>query len=332
MNSNPQHSRKISLLVLLAVMVGLPFFWHNPYILHLLIIIFIYSIVALGVRLIMLTGQWTFGQAAFLAIGSYSSVLLGKKMGLSFWGAMPLAGLAAAAVAILLGYPILRLKGIYFSMLTLCLGEVARTTALELKSITGGASGITDIAPPPAISCGSWTLVTFDSTTKLPFYYLALILLCIAIIVMERIDKSKIGRAFKAVKQSDSLAESLGINIPRYKVIAFAIGSFFAGISGAFLSTYLGTLYPDHFNVWQSIYPVVHVIVGGMDYLLGPPIGTIFVVSLFELTRAKPEFQQLTYAFVLVLVILLLPTGIMSLTKRGPRWWSRSNRRTRGRL
>jgi branched-chain amino acid transport system permease protein len=322
-NNHPKFGRNISFLVLLAVMVCLPIFWHDQYILHLLIIVFIYSLVALGVRLIMLTGQWTFGQAAFLAIGSYSSVLLVRKMGLSFWAAMPLAGLVAAALAILLGYPILRLKGIYFSMLTLCLGEVARTTALELKSITGGASGIIDIAPPPTISFGSWALVQFDPTAKLPFYYLALVLLCIALVIMERLNKSKMGRAFRAVNQCDSLAESLGINTARYKVIAFAIGSFFAGISGAFLPTYLGTLYPDHFNVWQSIYPVVHVIVGGMDYLLGPPVGTLFVVSLFELTRAKPEFQQLTYAFVLVFVILLLPTGIMSLSRLGPSWWRR---------
>jgi len=270
----------------------------------------------------MLTGQWTFGQAAFLAVGSYCSVLLTGRMGLSFWISMPLAGLAAALFAILIGYPILRLKGIYFSMLTLCLGEVVRSIALEWKNLTGGASGIIYIPSPDVISIGSWTLVKFGPTDKLPYYYLALFILVITLIVMRRLDKSSIGRVFRAINQSDSLAKSLGINVARYKVIAFAVGCFFAGICGAYLPAYLGVVYPQNFNVWQSIYPVVHIIVGGLGYLFGPVVGTSFVTLLFETTRAAPEFQPLIYALVLVFVILLLPYGLMGLTKQGQGWLS----------
>jgi branched-chain amino acid transport system permease protein len=139
---------------------------------------------------------------------------------------------------------------------------------------------------------------------------------------MRRLDTTRIGRVLRAIQQSDSLAESLGINFAIYKVTAFAIGAFFAGIAGAYLPAYLGVLYLQHFNVWQSIYPIVHIIVGGLGYLFGPVVGTGFVTFLFEFTRAAPEFQQLIYAIVLVFVILMLPHGLMGLGGRGRSWLS----------
>ena len=204
--------------------------------------------------------------------------------------------------------------------LTLCLGEVIRTIALEWRSITGGASGMTSIAPPNELSFGPLLSVKFGPTDKIPYYYLALFLLLVTLLVMHRIDKTRLGRSLRSIRQSDSLAAGIGINVARYKVIAFAIGSFFSGISGAFMPTYLGTVYPDHFNVWQSIYPVVHVTVGGLEHLFGPVVGTLFVTFIFEITRASPELQQLLYALILIVVIMLLPKGLTSLASQSLVW------------
>lgn len=322
MNSPFRWHRAFLLWGLSLTSVVLPLLYTNQYILHLLIIGFMLSVLALGVRLVMITGQWTFGQAAFQAIGAYSCVMLRANFGLTFWMSLPLAGLFAALFALVIGYPILRLRGIYFSMLTLCLGEVIRTLALEWKSVTGGPSGMIDVPHPDGIAIGSITLVQFGPTNKIPYYYTALFILFIALVVIHRIDVSRLGRSFRAIRQSDNLAESLGINVAWYKVIAFAVGSFFSGICGAFLPAYLGTLYPSHFNIWQSIYPVVHVIVGGLDHIFGPVAGTFFVTFLFELTRASPEMQQLLYAFTLIAVILLLPHGLMGITKQSQIWIS----------
>jgi branched-chain amino acid transport system permease protein len=269
------------------------------------------SICSLSWRLLMVIGQLSFGQGGFVGIGAYASALMAMKLGFPFWVSLPLSALIAGLLGAIIGYPGLRLKGAYFVIMTLILGECIRLLIQSWQGLTNGVNGITDISPPSAISIPG--LLTVNFTTKAPFYYLVLGLLIITVIVMRRIDKSSLGSTFRGIAQSDSLAESLGVNIARYKVLAFGISCFFCGVAGSFFAHYMAFVHPDNFNIWLSAYMVIYSIVGGMGSVAGPILGSLVMVSAVELFRPLQNFQAISYAVVLIVAIMFLPGGFVSL-------------------
>lgn len=295
-----------SLGILIAIF---PFFTQDPYVLNILITTGIWTVAAWGVRLIMATGQLTLGHAAYMAIGAYASALLVMKVGLSFWIAFPISGIISALVALLIGYPTLRIKGVYFSIITFAFAEIIRLIIIHWPNLLGGYGGLTNIpAPHP--------FFTIRFTSRLPYYYLILSLALVTYVVMVRIDRSRLGKIFSAIHESDTLAESIGINIMKYKIIAFCIGCFFAGLSGSFYAHYFNFTSPEFFTIWQSIYCLIFVLVGGASSVLGPLLGVFFLTLIPEILRVAKEYEPVIYALILILIMFLLPGGLISLPAR----------------
>ena len=292
------------------ILVLLPLVVHSGYYLHILITVGMLSVGALGVRLMMNLGQWSFGQGAFMTLGAYASGLVAVKLGWSVWLSMPIGGLVAALFAMVIGYPALKVKAAYFAIFTIALVLVLRQLILAWRGVTGGLTGLLNVPRPDAIHIGA---LSIDFTQKTHFYYLMLILFFVTLAVMYRVDHSRMGKVIKGIYSSEDLAESVGINTLWYKVRAFAIGSLFAGLSGAFSAHYLQAAHPNAFEMWQSIYMVAYVIVGGIGSVFGPVVGTFALVLVVEALRAAGEYQIIAYGLVLIVVMLFLRGGLISL-------------------
>jgi branched-chain amino acid transport system permease protein len=304
--------RRVYLLAIgfLVLLISMGLFVKSSYVLHILISICIFSIAALGVRLVMLTGHWNFGQGAFLTLGAYSSALLVTRLGFSFWYALPLCALIVAAVGAGIGYVTLRVKGLYFALITITLGQIVRELIIRIPSVTGAFNGIPGLPPPNPIQIFGQSL---EFGSHLSFYYLISLLLLVTLLVMYRVDKSRLGALFKAIMQNDTLCESVGINVLRYKVMAFTVACFFAGLAGSFSAHYYHMVHPDFFDLWSSIYVVAYACVGGVGSVLGPIVGSSTLIVAVELFRSTKAFQAVVYAALMIVVILFLPGGIISL-------------------
>jgi branched-chain amino acid transport system permease protein len=306
---------KIGGAVLFAVCAGfLPLILPGPFHLHVAILTMMYIILSSSLRLVSLSGQMSLAHGGMVTMGAYTSALLAMKLGLSFWLTMPIAGLGTALVATLVGYPFVRLKGIYFSIVTVFFSEMVVLIAQQWEGLTGGSGGIFGIPRPGKVAILSFLSIDFSS--KAHFYYLALVMMVVSLAVIYLIEKSRIGLTLRGVKQADSLAESVGIDTRGYKVLAFAMGCFFAGLVGAFFSHYISAVAPDTFGFLFTIYILVYMVVGGAESFAGPILGA-FVLTIFpEATRAFKEFVPFFFAAVLIAVIFFVPDGMAGLVGR----------------
>jgi branched-chain amino acid transport system permease protein len=273
------------------------------------------SIASGGVWLTFYIGRINIGQGAFALAGGYVSAILVMKYGFSFWLTIPLAGLFCAFMAVLIGFPILRLKGVYFAMITLTLTEVARLTAMALP-ITNGARGISSIPLPGELSIFGLTIIPDFSTienVKLAFYYLATILMVISFAALYRLVNSRIGHLCRSLQQNEELASSIGVNISYLRVIAYAISSFMGGISGAMFVAISRSIYPASFPVKDSVDFMLNCFLGGLGYVFGPMLGTFVIYFGWDVLFTTGKFQLLIYSAILILLIVTLPNGILSL-------------------
>ena len=280
------------------------------------------SIASGGVWLTFYIGRINIGQGAFALAGGDVSAILVVKYGVSFWLTIPLAGLFCAVMAVLIGLPILRLRGVYFAMITLVLTEVARLAALALP-ITNGAKGISSIPLPGGISILGLTLVPDFSTignVKLAFYYLAVALMVVCFAGLYRLVNSRIGHLCRSLQQNEELASSIGVNIAYLRIIAYAISSFLGGISGAMFVAISQSIYPASFPVKDSVDFMLNCFLGGLGYVFGPMLGTLMIYFGWDLLFTTGKYQLLIYSTILILLIVTLPNGILSLrlsNKRG---------------
>jgi branched-chain amino acid transport system permease protein len=249
-----------------------------------------------------------------MTIGAYTSTLLVMKLGLSSWLALLLAGFLASVIACLVGFPFIRLKGMYFAMVTIFLAQMMTLTVQQWRSLTGGSSGIFNIPRPDPIVIPGVLNITFAS--RVDFYYLVLVIMLVSLIILYAIEHSRIGLTFRGIQQSDSLAESVGINTAGLKVLAFSIGCFFPGFIGGFYSQYIQSLSPDAFGFLFAIYILIYMVVGGSGRFAGPIIGALILTLLPEVMRPLKELQPFFFAGVLMLVIFLMPEGIVGLPAR----------------
>lgn len=305
-------SRKlVACIALLVIFVLLPIFLKSPYELHLLITIMTGSIAALGFRLVFNTGKTSLAQGSFVAIGAYTSALLVTKLSLSFWLALPLAGLVAAAIGGMIGYPALKLRGAYFVVLTFGLAEAIHLALLNGGDFTGGTLGITGIpSPNPIVLPG---LASIEFISKVPYYYLVLALLVLAMVGMYRLDHSRMGKIFGAIHDNDKLAESIGINLGMYTTLAFTIACFFSGLAGSFLAHYVRVVTPSSYGLWQGVYYLIYTIVGGAGSIFGPIIGTAGLLYLSRSLVAFGQYQLIIYGAILIVFMIFLPNGLLSL-------------------
>lgn len=305
---NRNRLKFIGFFAFFAFFTVAPLLTKDPYYLHILITIGLNIILALSLWIIIMTGQLNLGHAAFMAIGGYASALMVMKGGLSFWLALPLSGLIAMLIALLVGPILLRTKMIYFAIITFAFCEFLLLLFVNLPSLFGGWQGILNIPRPNPIG-------SIKFTSEVPFYYLMLLLLVVTFLICYSISVSQIGNIFRAIAEDDKLAESIGINIMRYKVLAFIIGSFFAGLVGCFYVYYFTTANPRYFTVWKSVDALVYVVVGGAGSIAGPMIGAIFLTIIPEMLRAMHAWELVLYGGLLILIILFLPGGLLTLPR-----------------
>jgi branched-chain amino acid transport system permease protein len=324
--------RLVSLIViaaLLCLLFLLPVFWKSIYWIHVLILTMISVLLAVSLRALTRTGQVSIGTAGFMLLGAYSSALLSIRLGLPVWITLPLGGLLAAVVALIVGYPFLRAKGIYFAILTVMLAEVCRLIAWYWTSMTGGSAGLTNIPPPNQINILGITTLTFD--TKIANYYLVLVIIIISLVILYRIERSWLGLMWSAINESDTLAKAVGINIMSHKMLIFSVSSFFMGIAGALYAHYMGTLTPfgtpgSPFGFTASIYALIYVVLGGEASFAGPIIGAVILVIFPELARGMKEYMPLIFGGLLIFVVFFMPEGIAGLRAPLSRWYSRTVR------
>jgi branched-chain amino acid transport system permease protein len=276
------------------------------------------SIASAGVWLTFYIGRINIGQGAFALVGGYVSALLVTKMGMSFWWTLPLAGLFCALLAVLIGLPILRLRGVYFAMVTLVLTEVGRLAALALP-FTNGAKGITSIPLPGELSLFGLTLIPDFGTLenpKLAFYFMAVTMMAMAYALVWRIVNSRLGHLCRSLQQNEELAASIGVNTAYLRVLAYAISSFLGGIAGASFVAISQSLYPSSFQVTDSVNFMLNCFLGGLGFVLGPMVGTLLLYFGWDLLFATGRFQLLIYSSLMILLMLVLPNGVLSLLDR----------------
>lgn len=276
------------------------------------------SIGSAGVWLTFYIGRINIGQGAYALIGGYVSAVLMTQAGVSFWLTLPLAGLFCAAVSVLIGLPILRLRGVYFAMITLVLTEVTRLTALALP-ITNGAKGITSIPLPGALKVFGITLIpdfAAMENPKLAFYLLAVTLMVLSYAALWRIVHSRLGHLCRSLQQNEELAASIGVNTAYLRVVAYAISSFFGGLSGAVFVAISQSIYPSSFAVTDSVNFMLYCFVGGLGFVGGPMLGTFLLYFGWDLLSVAKEYQLLIYSSAMIALMLVLPNGLLSLMDR----------------
>lgn len=275
------------------------------------------SIASAGVWLTFYIGRINIGQGAYALMGGYVSAILVMNHGWSFWLTLPVAGLFCAAASVLIGLPILRLRGVYFAMVTLVLTEVARLLALALP-ITNGAKGIVSIPLPGALSIFGLTIIPDFATlqnSRLAFYLLAVTLMVVCFAVMYRLVNSRIGRLCQSLQQNEELASSIGVNIAWLRVIAYAVSSFFGGVSGAIFAAISQSIYPSSFTVTDSVNFMLNCFLGGLGYVFGPMLGTLVLYFGWDLLFQTGQFQLLIYSGLMIVLMLVLPNGLLSLAE-----------------
>jgi branched-chain amino acid transport system permease protein len=303
-------------LFLLVYLVLIPwFFKERPYLLGVLTTASVLSLISAGVWLMFYIGRINMGQGGFALVGGYSAAILVSKLGLSFWASLIGAGVFTAIVAILVGLPLLRLKGVYFSMITLSLTETARLAAQSFPRLTNGTKGILNLPLPGALKIGGFTIVPDFATLDkhFAFYYLAAILTILGFAALYRVVNSRLGWLFRSLQQNEDLASSFGVNVPWLRVIAFALCSAFAGIGGAFFSAVQQSVYPASFTFQDSTYFLLYCFLGGLGSVWGAMVGAFALFLSFEMLQGLNQYQPLIYSLIMIGVMLWLPNGLLSL-------------------
>jgi branched-chain amino acid transport system permease protein len=267
-------------------------------------------------RLLTLTGEWSLGHVVIMGVGAYGSTLYSRHFGVPVPISMVLGAATAAVLALLLSYPLFRMKGLYFLIGSFAAGEIVRLLWKRMREPLGGAKGLSRIDPMPDFDIGIWQ---FDFFEPVSYYYFSLAVVGVCLWIMWRIEHSPVGLTFHAVHWQDKLAESAGVNARAYRTLAFVLASAFAGLSGALLAHYVGTINPSSFDVEVMVFVLTWAIVGGTTTLYGPILGCVALTVLNEIVLRDLGFEQarpLIYGLVLILSVLFLPKGLESLVQK----------------
>ena len=260
--------RVCMLIGLLLLFLVIPFI-ASPYMLYVLNTIGIYAIAAIGLNILIgYTGQISLGHGAFFGVGAYTAAILATKTGFPVWLSLPAAGLVTAAVGIIFGLPSARLKHLYLLIATLAGQFIIEYVLVQWESLTGGAEGISIIGA---------TFLKIDLMNDRTFYFLIFICFAIMTWIAVNLVRTRYGRAFIAIRDNDRAAEGMGIPIFRYKLLSFAISSFYAGFAGGLYAYYMMSITPEPFNLWLSIWLIAMIIIGGLGNIPGSVFGAIFV-------------------------------------------------------
>ena len=296
---------KTGWMLLLALAIAFPLITPNSYYLTVMTLAFIYAIATLGLNLITgYTGQLNLAHGGFMAIGAYTLGILTVDHQVPFWLAFVLAGVVCMVLGYVIGVVSLRLKGHYFSIFTMCVGYIIYLLIEKWESLTHGTVGLIGIPVPAAIGP-----LAFDSVQAQ--YYLVLFFLAVGTFLMHRIVTSLLGRSFMAVRNSDALAEALGINLMRTKVLSFVLSVGYAGFAGALYAGQVRFLGPDIARTDLTFDMVMSMLVGGIGTIFGPLLGAVLVPWITQSLQFMQDYRMLVFGPVLILLIIFVPDGIV---------------------
>ncbi|MBR0973582.1 high-affinity branched-chain amino acid ABC transporter permease LivM [Bradyrhizobium japonicum] len=297
-------------------------FYNQRYILDLAILVLTYVMLGWGLNVVVgLAGLLDLGYVAFYAVGAYSYALLATNFGWSFWVCLPLAGILAAFWGVLLGFPVLRLRGDYLAIVTLAFGEIIRLVIINWQELTGGPNGVSSIPRPsffgiPLDNSDSGLAarlgIEYSPTHRIVFlFYLILALALLTNWVTIRLRRLPIGRAWEALREDEVACRALGINTTTTKLTAFATGAMFGGFAGAFFATRQGFISPESFTFQESALVLAIVVLGGMGSQLGVALAALAMIGGFELFRSLETYRMLVFGMAMVLIMIWRPRGLI---------------------
>lgn len=291
-------------LALLAAAITGPMFISNQYFIQVLIFIGIYIILALSLNLLNgYVGLLSIGHAAFYGIGAYASAKFMIELGLPFIVAMPAAALTAGLFGYLIAKPTLRLSGIYMTLATLGFNIIFFLVLQNWMSFTNGPLGIMDIPAPKVLG---WQV-----ESRLDYYYLVLFLVLITLFSMHRLIDCRFGRALKSIRADELAAEAMGVHTTRYKVQAFVLAAFFAGLAGSYYAHFVRFISPDSFYIYESFTLLAMLAFGGQGNLIGPVVGAAVLILIPEMFRFLQEYRMFIYGGILVVMMLVRRQGLL---------------------
>ncbi len=318
----------ISAIIFSVIFPFLPF--TDRYLMDIAIMMLTYIMLGWGLNIVIgLAGLLDLGYVAFYAVGAYSYALFAIHFGWSFWICLPLAGIFAAMFGVLLGFPVLRLRGDYLAIVTLAFGEMIRILLLNWYELTKGPDGLTGIPRPSFFGLpfksfpdeGEQTFHTFFGLEYNPMqriiflYYLILVLALITNLFTIKIRKLPIGRAWEALREDEIACKSLGVNPRNTKLTAFAIGAMFGGFAGSFFATRQAFISPESFTFIESAIIVAIVVLGGMGSQTGVVLSTVFLIGLIEVFRDFESYRMIAFGGAMVLIMIFRPRGILATRK-----------------
>jgi branched-chain amino acid transport system permease protein len=302
--------KSLMVLILIIAAFTIPFFVTSRFLLHIMILCCIWAMAATSMNLIMgYTGQVNLAHGAFFGIGAYSAGLLILKLGIPFWPALLLACAITVVLGFLIGLLALRTKGSYFAIGTMCFNVIVTVIIDSWEGLTEGARGLLGIPRPPPIPLPFGKEIAFTSVAA--NYYLILVSLLITILVIYRIVHSMLGRSFMAVRGNEELAESLGMNAMKAKLLSFLISTFFAAWAGVLYATYIGFLSPEISDYHVTFELLTFCLIGGLGTMVGPLIGAFILTIISELLHGIAVPRMVAYGFVLIIIMIFLRGGIM---------------------
>ena len=288
---------RIVVLLFFLVLLFLPVVTQDPYLLRILVLTSIFAILAASWDLLSgFTGQMNFGHALFFGVGAYSAALLNLHAHIPPWGSIPLGALAAVLAGLIIGIPCLRLKGTYLALTTLAFPIILLGIVFAIPEITGGELGVSGLERLTGSRLGD--------------YYLTTVLMIVLCTIMWKITDSNTGIIFHAIREDEVAVRASGINTTRYKLLAFSLSGFFAGISGGLYAHFMRIAGPANLEVSMSFTVVIWAIFGGIVTIYGP-VGAVFILFPFlEFMRFWPEYRMLMFAVIILLILLYMPEGL----------------------
>jgi branched-chain amino acid transport system permease protein len=308
--ANPKQ-RNILVGVLLSGAIVFPFIF-DTYQTNIMITALMYVVLGLGLNIVVgMAGLLDLGFVAFYAVGAYSYALLNHHFGLGFWAVLPIGGCLAAMAGILLGFPVLRLRGDYLAIVTLGFGEIIRLVLENWNEFSMGPSGISNIPRP-----GLFGLEMSLNGSILYLYYMMIIFMIFTIFVVNRLQDSRLGRAWIALREDEIACQAMGIDKRKTKLVAFSLGAFWAGIVGVIFAAKTTFINPASFTFLESAIILSIVVLGGMGSIVGVIIGAFILILLPEYLRAFSEYRMLAFGAILVAMMVFRPQGLFSTIRR----------------
>jgi branched-chain amino acid transport system permease protein len=323
---NRPPARKALFAVAAALLLSVPF-WTTPYIVLIMITALVYITLGLGLNIVVgVAGLLNLGYAAFFAVGAYVFALLHANFGLGFWTCLPLGALSATLLGLLLGIPVLRLSGDYLAIVTLGFAEIVRIVLVNV-SFTNGPRGIRNIPPPSLFGIDlngaakpflvSHKLLHEDmDLNKVLIYFIVLAIVALTVVCVFRLENSRLGRAWLALREDETACQAMGINRTRAKLTAFALGSTWAGLAGVVFASQISFINPQSFTFLTSVMVLSIVVLGGMGSIPGVMVGAVALILLPEFLREFSDYRMLIFGLIMVVMMVFRPQGIIPSRRR----------------